>query len=92
MKFGKHLHYERVASGPLADALPWIDYGCVSAPSSDVFIPMSLYSFFERPELNGIAGVARLGPRLFALGSRRSYPSGAVADAPRRDARSRTVF
>jgi hypothetical protein len=29
MKFGKQLHYERVASGPLADALPWIDYGYV---------------------------------------------------------------
>ena len=31
MKFGKQLHYERVSSGPLAEALPWIDYRCASA-------------------------------------------------------------
>jgi|TARA_B110000305_G_scaffold94157_1_gene106103 hypothetical protein len=42
MKFGKQLHYERVASGPLADALPWIDYGCVPASDRE---GIGLYSF-----------------------------------------------
>jgi len=97
MKFGKKLHYERVASGALAEALPWIDYGCVSCPTpTRRDLPVACFSILRsarRLEPTALSESTREGRvrGVSALGSRRTNLSGAVAVADERVARSRPV-
>jgi len=98
MKFGKKLHYERVASGALAEALPWIDYGCVSCPRRrlDEICRSLAFPSSGRPDgSNRRHFPSPLTPSrvrgVSALGSRRTNLSGAVAVADERVARSRPV-
>jgi hypothetical protein len=91
MKFGKQFHYERVASGPLADALPWIDYGCVRllpTPTRREICRCRFLFLSRRNAPPDVAMVVRSAP---ALVSRRANPRGAAAVSREGVARSKTV-
>ena len=91
MKFGKQFHYERVASGPLADALPWIDYGCVRLLPTPTRREICRCRFLFLLGRNASSDVAMVVGSAPALGSHRANPSGAAAVSREGVARSKTV-